>query len=72
MVSRALIGIGAALACGAGVLTYLYHATYSVRSQVLGETDWHGRTDTKAVALTFDDGPSESTPEPFPARMLSH
>ncbi len=38
-----------------------YYATYSVRSQVLGETIWHGKTDTNAVVLTFDDGPSEDT-----------
>lgn len=62
MVSRQLVGLGAALACGAGVLTFLYHATYNVRSQLLGETIWRGRTDTSAVALTFDDGPSPDTP----------
>ncbi len=38
-----------------------YYATYSVRSQVLGETTWRGKPDTNAVALTFDDGPSEDT-----------
>jgi peptidoglycan/xylan/chitin deacetylase (PgdA/CDA1 family) len=38
-----------------------YYATYAVRSQWLGETDWHGRRDTCAAALTFDDGPSEDT-----------
>ena len=39
----------------------LYYATYSVRSQWLGRTYWHGRRDTNAVALTFDDGPSPDT-----------
>lgn len=62
MVSSQLIGLGVAAACGAGVLTFLYHATYGVRSQVLGATVWCGRTDTNAVALTFDDGPSPDTP----------
>lgn len=38
-----------------------YRATYAVRSQWLGPTDWHGRTDTSSVALTFDDGPSADT-----------
>jgi peptidoglycan-N-acetylglucosamine deacetylase len=38
-----------------------YYATYSVRSQWLGPADWHGRTDTSSVALTFDDGPSADT-----------
>jgi peptidoglycan-N-acetylglucosamine deacetylase len=39
----------------------VYQATYAVRSQWLGPTDWHGRTDTSSVALTFDDGPSDDT-----------
>ncbi len=39
----------------------LYYATYSVRSQWLGRTYWHGRRDRNAVALTFDDGPSPDT-----------
>lgn len=38
-----------------------YYATYAVRSQWLGRADWHGRTDTASVALTFDDGPSADT-----------
>lgn len=38
-----------------------YYATYTVRSQWLGRTYWRGRTDTNAVALTFDDGPSPDT-----------
>jgi len=38
-----------------------YYATYGVRSQWLGHTEWHGRRDTGAVALTFDDGPSRDT-----------
>jgi peptidoglycan/xylan/chitin deacetylase (PgdA/CDA1 family) len=39
----------------------LYYATGAVRSQWLGRTYWRGRTDTKSVALTFDDGPSPDT-----------
>ena len=42
-------------------LASLYYATYSVRSQWLGRTYWHGRRDSNAVALTFDDGPSPDT-----------
>lgn len=38
-----------------------YYATYGVRSQWLGSTDWRGRTDTSSVALTFDDGPTPDT-----------
>ena len=34
-----------------------------MRSQWLGEAIWRGRTDTSEVALTFDDGPSDDTPE---------
>jgi len=43
------------------VAASLYYATYGVRSQWLGRTHWRGRTDTNAVALTFDDGPSPDT-----------
>ncbi len=39
----------------------LYYATVSRRSQWLGRTYWRGRSDTNAVALTFDDGPSPDT-----------
>lgn len=49
-----------ALAAGAA-WTSVYYAAYAVRSQLLGATDWHGRTDTGEVALTFDDGPSQDT-----------
>ncbi len=49
---------GASLLAGAAGI---YHATYSVRSQWLGHTDWRGRTDLPAVALTFDDGPGPDT-----------
>src|SRR2546428_13699753 len=52
-----ILGTGSLLT-GAGV----YYATYAVRSQWLGPSDWRGRTDTSSVALTFDDGPSEDTP----------
>lgn len=38
-----------------------YYATYAVRSQWLGPTVWRGSENTNAVALTFDDGPSEDT-----------
>jgi peptidoglycan/xylan/chitin deacetylase (PgdA/CDA1 family) len=31
-------------------------------SQVFGESFWRGPRDRRAVALTFDDGPSEGTP----------
>src|SRR6267143_3490044 len=43
------------------VVALIYHATYAVRSQWLGRTDWRGNGQTAVVALTFDDGPSEDT-----------
>lgn len=49
--------VAAASAGWAGV----YYATYAVRSQILGATDWHGRADTGEVSLTFDDGPGDDT-----------
>ena len=39
----------------------IYHATYAVRSQWLGQTVWRGSDQTAVVALTFDDGPSADT-----------
>lgn len=50
-----IVGTGSLLTGG------VYYATYAVRSQWLGPSDWRGRTDTSAVALTFDDGPSADT-----------
>ena len=41
-------------------------AAWAVRgrsSSVFGPNVWRGRQERRAVALTFDDGPSESTPE---------
>src|SRR5919109_2925929 len=52
-----IAGAGSVAAGAAAV----FYATYAVRSQWLGPADWHGRTDTASVALTFDDGPSEDT-----------
>ncbi len=54
------IAIGAS-ALGSSAALCVRHATYSVRSQWLGRTTWHGRTDTQSVALTFDDGPASDT-----------
>ena len=48
-----------------------YYATYGVRSQWLGPSYWHGRTDTCSVALTFDDGPTEDT-EPVLDVLAEH
>lgn len=53
-----MAGASALIAAG-GVATY--YATYGVRAQWLGPAAWHGRADTNAVALTFDDGPTDDT-----------
>ena len=52
--------IGGAAMAGATTAAVMY-ATAGVRAQWLGPTDWRGRTDTSAVALTFDDGPGPDT-----------
>ena len=52
--------IGGALAAGAAAAAY---AVRSPRSGVFAPSVWRGPADRPAIALTFDDGPSESTPE---------
>jgi peptidoglycan/xylan/chitin deacetylase (PgdA/CDA1 family) len=56
-----LIGAATAATAAAAAGGAAYYATCSIRAQWLGRTDWHGRTDTGAVALTFDDGPGPDT-----------
>ncbi len=46
--------------CAAGWMAY---ATRGRSSTVFGPSVYHGSTSRRAIALTFDDGPSESTPE---------
>jgi peptidoglycan/xylan/chitin deacetylase (PgdA/CDA1 family) len=55
--------VAGGLAAGvvAGSVALVHQATYGVRNQWLGPTVWHGRPDSRGVALTFDDGPSEDT-----------
>jgi len=54
------IGIAAAGVCAsAGFLTW---AVRGRSSSLFGPSVWRGPRDRRAVALTFDDGPSESTP----------
>lgn len=43
-----------------GVMAWAVRAP---QSTLLAPSVWHGPRNRKAVALTFDDGPSESTPE---------
>jgi len=55
-----LAGAGGAAAMGAGVLAY---AVRTPSSTLLAPSVHHGTRTRPAIALTFDDGPSESTPE---------
>jgi peptidoglycan/xylan/chitin deacetylase (PgdA/CDA1 family) len=57
MLSRLL---GGAVCAAAGVLAY---GVRGRSSRLLGPSVWRGPADRRSVALTFDDGPSESTPE---------
>jgi peptidoglycan-N-acetylglucosamine deacetylase len=54
------------MAAGAGVCAASAFLAWAVRgraSSVFGPSIWRGSADRRAVALTFDDGPSESTPQ---------
>jgi peptidoglycan/xylan/chitin deacetylase (PgdA/CDA1 family) len=53
-----IAGVGACAAAG-----FLAWAARGRSSRVFGPSVWRGRRDRRAVALTFDDGPSESTPQ---------
>jgi peptidoglycan/xylan/chitin deacetylase (PgdA/CDA1 family) len=53
--------LGACAIAGSAAAVCVHHATYGVRSQWLGPTDWRGPGDIRSVALTFDDGPAEDT-----------
>ena len=55
MLKQTLISAGAA----AGLAVY---AVRGKSSSLLGPSVWHGNRKRQAIALTFDDGPSESTP----------
>src|SRR5262249_32706948 len=56
---QAALAAGVATA-GAAALAYAVRAP---RSDFFGPSVWRGPQDRPSVALTFDDGPSESTPE---------
>src|SRR5215471_14917258 len=52
-------------ATGAGVAAFVSAAAWAVRgksSQLLAPSVWRGDSGRKTIALTFDDGPSVSTP----------
>lgn len=48
-----------AVAASAGVLAY---GVRHPRSSLVAPSVWHGTASRRSIALTFDDGPSESTP----------
>jgi peptidoglycan-N-acetylglucosamine deacetylase len=59
-------GVGLASIGGGAAIAAVGAMTYAVRgrsSTLLADSVWRGPADRKSVALTFDDGPSESTPE---------
>ncbi len=47
------------VSAGAGILA---HAVRGRSSRLFGESVWRGDSRRKAIAMTFDDGPSEATP----------
>lgn len=54
-----LVAVTAGVACGAG---FLGHAVRGRSSTLFGESVYRGDRSRPVLALTFDDGPSESTP----------
>jgi peptidoglycan/xylan/chitin deacetylase (PgdA/CDA1 family) len=59
MMDGGLIGVAAGVASAAG---FLAHATRGRSSAFFGDSVYRGDRSRTALALTFDDGPSESTP----------
>jgi len=55
-----LLGVATGVAAAAGFMGY---AVRGRSSSVFGESFYHGDRSRPALALTFDDGPSESTPK---------
>jgi len=54
--------LAAGLAVGAASLSTAVWAVRSKSSSAFGPSVWHGAPGRRAIALTFDDGPSVSTP----------
>ena len=59
MASEALLGGSIGVLAAGGLLAY---AVRGRSSSVFGPSVYHGNRARAAIALTFDDGPSESTP----------
>ena len=55
-----LLGVASGAAAGAAFMSYAVRAR---SSSIFGESYYHGDRSRPALALTFDDGPSESTPK---------
>lgn len=55
--------LGEAVASSVGAAALMAYAVRGPSSSLLGPSVYHGVRNRKAVALTFDDGPSEGTPE---------
>jgi peptidoglycan/xylan/chitin deacetylase (PgdA/CDA1 family) len=55
-----LLGVTSGVAAAAAFMSY---AVRGRSSRVFGESYYHGDRNRPALALTFDDGPSESTPK---------
>jgi peptidoglycan/xylan/chitin deacetylase (PgdA/CDA1 family) len=51
------------IAAGTAGLAFLAWAVRGRSARVFGPSVWRGPRERRALALTFDDGPSESTPE---------
>ena len=51
--------VGGAACAAAGCMAY---GVRSRSSNLFARSRWRGARDRRAIALTFDDGPSESTP----------
>jgi peptidoglycan/xylan/chitin deacetylase (PgdA/CDA1 family) len=60
MVAEAVSGLAAAVGSMAGGMSW---AVRGRSSAVFGASVWRARSETKTIALTFDDGPSAATPE---------
>ena len=56
-----LIARGIPWVCGGGAVGFMSWAVRGRSSAVFGPSVWRGDRGRNAVALTFDDGPSEGT-----------
>ncbi len=63
LASRPILKAGIIASAAAAAGAAAAYAVRSPRSGFFAPSLWHGPRDRPAIALTFDDGPSESTPE---------